>query len=290
MAQNTPASRRPEQILTLVSLAGSAALVVGLFLAYWTFNSQLALAQAADSFLDVFTGTVLAYALVVSAQPSDREHPFGHSRAEPIGALIVAVVAGVVAFEVIRSSVMALLAGNVPELDIRLVYVFACKSIFKLGIWSTGRLYSFRRNSPALRALMMDARNDILLSLLAITGFFVAKTGWPALDSWLAFPIGIWIAKSGYDLASDNIRLLMGEAPPSERQKELLEIAKNVEGVIDAHDLRAHSIGTVLHLHLHIQVAEDLTVRQAHDIGENVRIRLESEPDVGHAGIHIDIE
>ena len=95
---------RSQQVVTLVTLAGSGALVAGLFGAYIVFGSQLALAQAADSFMDVFTAGVLTWTVIVAAKPQDENHPFGHSRAEPIGGLVVAVVAGVLAIEVARSA------------------------------------------------------------------------------------------------------------------------------------------------------------------------------------------
>ncbi|MCG3184083.1 MAG: hypothetical protein ICCCNLDF_02195 [Planctomycetes bacterium] len=110
------------------------------------------------------------------------------------------------------------------------------------------------------------------------------------LDAWLALPVAGWIAWTGFELARENIRYLMCEAPPEERQDELRLLASKVEGVEAAHDLRAHYIGTVLQVQVHIVVKPDLTVLQAHDIGEAVRARLEHEEDVGHCAVHIDVK
>ncbi|MBZ0138015.1 MAG: cation diffusion facilitator family transporter [Planctomycetes bacterium] len=275
--------------LTLISLVGSALLMVGLFSAWWVFGSQLALAQGADSFMDVFTAAVLTWAVMVAAQRPDEEHPFGHARAEPIGGLVVAVVAGVLAIEVARSAVEALLDHKPVTLDWLLVAVFCAKALFKVLMLAFARAAHKRSGSPALKALAVDARNDVLVSVLAIAGFFAAKLGATKLDAWLALPVAGWIAWAGIELARDNIRYLMGEAPPPERQEELREIARAVPGVKEAHDLRAHFLGTELQVHLHVVVPADLSVQQAHDIGEAVRVRLESEPDVGHCSVHIDI-
>lgn len=281
-------SSRPK-LLTLISLGGSAVLMVGLFAAWWVFSSQLALAQAADSFMDVFTAVVLTWTVVVAAQRPDKEHPFGHSRAEPIGGLVVAVIAGVLAIEVGRSAVEALLEDKDVTLDWLLVGTFGAKAVFKLLMFVFARRGYTRTSSPALKALSVDARNDLMIGVLAIGGFFAARHGAPKLDAWLALPVAAWIAWTGVELARDNIRLLMGEAPPDNRQVELRDIAASVEGVKDAHDLRAHFLGTELQVHLHVVVAADLTVQQAHDIGEAVRVRLEAEQDVGHCSVHIDI-
>ena len=123
------------RILTLISLGGSALLMVGLFAAWWVFGSQLALAQAADSFMDVFTAAVLTWTVSVAAQRPDKEHQFGHSRAEPIGGLVVAVIAGVLAIEVARSAIEALIANKPVTLSWLLVVAFVAKAVFKVFIF-----------------------------------------------------------------------------------------------------------------------------------------------------------
>lgn len=279
-----------QKLLTRFTIAFSLLLVVALYAAFWIYNSQLALAQAADSFMDVFTASVLAYTIAISALPSDENHPFGHARAQPIGALIAAVVAGVLAFEVARSAIEALLEQKRVQLDWLLVVAFACKTLVKGFVMAAARALGKRMASPAMDALRVDARNDVLVSLVAITGFFAARQGWPQLDAILAIPVAAWIGLAGLGLARDNIRLLMGEAPAQERQEALREIARKVPGVLQAHDLRAHFVGTHLHVQIHIVVTADLSLRSAHDIGEAVRLRLENEADVGHCAVHIDIE
>lgn len=286
----TAAQTRTQRNLILATLAGSGVLVAGLAWTWLRFDSQLALAQAADSFLDVFTAAVLTWTVAVAAQPRDDDHPFGHARAEPIGGLVTAVIAGVLAFEVGRSAIEALIAGHAPTLDWALIWVFAAKTVFKAGIFAAASRTLRDSISPAMRALRVDARNDVLVSLLAIGGFFAARAGWEALDAWLALPVAAWILWSGIDLARENVAYLMGEAPPAERQQELQRLAAAVPGVVDAHDLRAQFLGTLLQVQVHIVVNPEISIKEAHDIGEKVRRALEAEGDVQGALIHIDTE
>lgn len=281
---------RAQKLLTRFTLAFSVLLVGVLYAAFWVFHSQLALAQAADSFMDVFTTSVLAWAVSVAAQPEDKEHPFGHSRAEPIGALVAAVVAGVLAIEVGRSAIAALLEARTMEADWVLVGAFGAKSAIKTVVFVFARALARRKRSPAMEALGVDARNDVLVSLLALGGFAGTRYGWPMLDAWLALPVAVWIGIAGLRLARENIKLLMGEAPPAERQQELVALASSVPGVRDAHDLRAHFLGTRLQLEVHVIVDPSLTVLEAHDIGEAVKAKLQAEEDVGYCSVHIDIQ
>ena len=282
-------SSRAQRSLSVVSLTFSAALVGGLFFVYLQFNSQLALAQAADSLMDVFTAGVLAFAIRVAALPRDENHPFGHSRAEPVGALITAVVAGVLAIEVGRSALTALLTGSRPELGWPLAALFAGKLGFKAIVALFGWRMVKGGAGPGIAALTIDARNDVLINSIALAGYFGAKAGFPQLDAWLALPSVLWIGWSGWKLAAENIRLLMGEAPPVERQNELKALARAVVGVRDIPSVLAQHMGTRLHVHIEIAVDETLTIKQAHDVGEAVREKLENEPDVAHAAVHIDI-
>src|SRR5690606_17920865 len=120
--------------------------------------------------------------------------------------------------------------------------------------------------SPALRALHVDARNDTLVGLLAVLGFFLARNGGGHWDAWLALPVAAWVGWSGIDLARENVRLLMGEAPPPKRQKELLLVAHNVPGVRDAYGLLARHHGIELDVSLHVAVDPSIRVEAARDI------------------------
>lgn len=281
-------THRLQKVLPIITLAGSLLLGLALIYAWLAFQSNLALALAADSIVDVFTAGVLAWSVHIASQPQDNEHPFGHSRAEPIAALVVAVIACVVAIEVARSAVSTLTTGTQMQPSIVLAALFGAKLLFKLVIWLI--IFRTKSKNPSLRALMFDSRNDVFVSALALIGFGLAFYDYKDFDAWLALPVSVGIALSGISLARENIRLLMGEAPDEKRQKELELLADSVAGIEDVHDLRAQYLGTQIQVHLHIVVDENLTVKQAHDIGENVQALLEAEHDVGHAFVHIDIE
>lgn len=282
---------RPQAERLLVANAALSLLLLGgLVAGFWLYDSRLALAQAADSFSDIFTASALLLSMRIASQPADRGHPIGHQRAEPIAALIAAVVAGVLAVEVLREAVLALVAGETAEMSYLLVGAFGAKVLAKTVIAVLARAGDRAQPSPAMHALYIDARNDVAVGLVAVVGFFVARYGWPAVDAWLAIPVALWVGWSGFDLARENIRLLMGAAPPEQRQQELLDVARQVPGVRSVHDLRALFHGTQLDVLVHVVVDPELTVRRAHDIGHAVERRLIDESDVCHAVAHVDVE
>ena len=276
-----------ESRLMLVTLLGSGCLSVALLGAYFLYDSQLAFAQFADSLLDMVTAVVLAWTVRLSAKPEDSNHHFGHKRAQPVGALVAAVLTGVLAAEVIQRAVAALLDHTEAEFDSLILWTFLAKVAFKLVVWVVAnRLAS--RAQPAVRALALDARNDVLTSGAAVLGFLAARYGATQLDAWLALPLGALIGWSGFQLAVENVRLLMGEAPSEVRQREIVVLASSVAGVRGEPELRAHYVGTEIHAHIAIAVDAALTVGEAHDIGEAVRLRVEAEPDISRCSVHID--
>lgn len=285
---DTTKENGPPNRLIGTTVAGSLVLAGALFVVYHLFNSQIALAQAADSLSDVLGGAALLWAVRASHSPPDDEHPGGHARAESIGALIVAVLAGVLSVEVLRSAITALLSGASPALDWPAASVFAAKVIFKATIAWIAQLQLKRGRNPAIKALQMDARNDLLVGLLALIGFGLARLGLPRVDAALAAGIAIYIGYAGLRLGRENVSLLLGESASPEHRQQLEHVARTVEGVRGVHDVIAIWHGTKLHVQLTAAVDGSLQVRDAHEVGHAVERRLRTEPEVREATVHVE--
>lgn len=274
--------------LTALTIAGSAVLALGLLGVYRAFQSQIALAQAADSLFDMIGGGGLMWALHHSQRPADQEHPQGHSLAQPVAALVVAVLAGVLAAEVLRSALSALLGAARPHLDWPAAGVFSAKVVFKTFIVIVCARSLRRRRNAALAALRMDARNDVLVGSLALVGLFLERVGLPRVDSILAIGIALYIAYAGLRLGRENASLLLGESATLERQQELTALAAAVPGVRGTSALLAVWRGSLLHVQLSIQVDPMLSLREAHAIGHAVETKLSAAPDVGPVVVHVE--
>lgn len=279
-----PGADAPQKLVSL-ALALNVAVLVAAGLIYFASRSQLVLAQGADSLLDVAAGVVLAVSISVGRQPKDEDHPFGHDRAEPIGAMIAAVLAGVLAFEVLRSGVAALIAGERAELDLWVAVLLASKLVGKVGLLAAlGRT----ERGSALDAARVDARNDVAACASSLGGYAMVQAGWGWADAALALPVGLYIGYSGFLLARDNLRFLMGESPPREVLEELRRRAGEVVGVLDVPHLRAQHLGTALHVHVSILVEGGQSATQGHDISVAVQRRLEEHEAVSEAFVHVD--
>ena len=291
----TPTDRRlPDAPLVL--LYSSVLLNTGILAAaIWVYaltSSQIVLAQAADSFLDVGANLVIAYAARVARRPPDRDHLYGHQRAEPIGALIVAVITCVVAIQVFASGILSLAAQSYPEADVAIAAILAAKGGLKM-ILIAAILFvtSFRpKENIALYALFVDTRNDIVACTASLGGFALTKAGYGWGDAMFAIMLSFYVFYNGLDLGNDNLIYIMGGAPSDVVMDELRDIVGNVAGVTSVWRIRAQFTGQDLQVDVSIVVPSDILAREAHDVSVEVQRALEADDRVAVAFVHVDTD
>ena len=108
------------------------------------------------------------------------------------------------------------------------------------------------------------------------------------LDPLFAILIGLWIIKVGYDIGAKNVKFLIGEAPGKELMEKISRKAFSVKGVKGVHDVRAHYVGVLLHVEIHIAVNKKLSIEKAHAIGKKVEKKVKELEDINETFIHID--
>lgn len=284
----TPANEGTSQRLAVATIAVSVLLSGGLLATLVAYDSEIVAAQLADSFVDVLTGLALLFAIRISLRPPDADHPFGHERAEPIAALVVAVVAGAVAIQVVTGAVDAFVAESRPVFATPVLVVLFVKGALKAAISILARRMRGGELRPSLHAIEVDARNDALVSGLAIAGAIVSDAGFYFIDAILAGVTGVWIAWSGFSLARENVRLLMGESVPAADLEQYRRLAAATEGVRGVGAVEARFHGTRVEVAVTVVVDEHLSVRHAHDIGAAVRVRIEERDEVAWVTVHLD--
>ena len=137
-------------------------------------------------------------------------------------------------------------------------------------------------------ASAIDHRNDVLISAAVILGVGASNLGFPIFDPLAAMAVGAWIIWAGFRIGRDNMKYLMGAAPPAELVQRIMAIANATEGVLGLNDVFAHYVGTAVEIEVHINVDRTLTIQDAHEIGEKVQRAIEDLDEVSRAFIHID--
>lgn len=252
------------------------------------FNSLAVISDAVNSFSDVIYSVAIYVAVRVSAKKADSSHPFGHHRAEPVAAMLVAIMAAILGFEIMKAGFEGLSAPGLHMFSYLTVLVLVVCMAIKTAMWVYFKKIGKRINSPALLASSIDSRNDVLISFTALLGVVGSVFGYASLDDGAAILIGLFIIWSGYRIGVENVDYLMGKAPSEKVLEEVKRRALAVEGVLGLNDVRGHYVGNFIHVEVHIELNKNMHMKRAHDIGKAVQRSIEEMPNVDKAFIHID--
>jgi len=253
------------------------------------YSSSLALlSDSFNSFTDIISSVAIFIAVRLSSKQADRDHPFGHHRAEPLAGLMVAILAAILGFQVIMDSFESFFVPKSIIINRYVVGIVIFTIVVKLFMFIIFRIRGKGANSPALIASSVDYRNDILVSLSVLLGNILVMSGYRIADSIVAMIIGIFIIYSGLKIGMDNIEFLMGKKPPEEVIERIIKLALSVPGVIRLNEVKAHYIGTFIHVEVHIEVDKNLLTEKSHEIAKKVQYAIQSDELVDYAFVHVD--
>ena len=258
--------------------------------AVWYGTGSLAVgSEAVNSLADAAYSLVVLGGLYLTTQPPDFEHPHGHERIEPFVSLVVALGVFAAAGAVLWNAVRSLLAGAtaVPD-SAPAVAILLATAVVKFWLYRYVLRAAETRRSPALRATALDNRNDILSAGAALVGVLGATAGAPWLDPLAAVFVAVAIAYTGVEIVRDNVTYLVGAAPPEDLRAEIVRRALNHPEVAGAHDVVAHYVGPEVDVSLHIEVAGERTLYEAHDIETAVVETIRDLSEVDDVFVHVD--
>lgn len=274
--------------ISLLNIVANTALFILKLWAALASGSIALLSEAFNSLTDMASSVAVYVCVRISEKGVDEGHPFGHSRAEPVAGIIIAILAGILGFEVMRASVMRFLSGGEPTVGLWVLSVPIITMVVKSFMAFYFRKWGRAVNSPAIVAASMDSLCDVLVAAAAFIGVAGVWLGYPLLDPLAAFIISIWIIYTGYSIGMQNIDYLMGSAPEPALMERIKAAACSVEGVKSINTVKAHYVGHIIHVEIHIEVPSDLSTYDSHAIGKAVETRLEAISAIQKAFVHID--
>lgn len=277
-----------------VILAGAA---LNMFLAAIKFVAGVAgrsTALVADSFhslSDLLTDAVTLFTHQIGRMPKDKEHPYGHGRAETIGTTVIGgaiILAGLGlgyhVWEIIASG-----QRLVPGWVAAVAAVFSILS--KETLFRYSRKIGEKVHSPSIIANAWHHRSDAFSSIASLIGILGAMYGYPLMDPIAAGVVALMVAKVGYGISANALRDLMDTSLGEEELKRITEIIQAIPGVKQFHDLRTRRIGGNILMDVHILVDPEISVTEGHNIAENVRLKLHDIYDnVQDILVHVDAE
>lgn len=285
LADMTPAAR-----LALGSLVVALAVLALKLLAWWLTASLALWSDALESVVNVAASLAALLAVRLADKPADRQHPYGHGKAEYFSAVLEGVLVIVAALSIALAAWAALAEPRMPEIAPAGLGVNALASLLN-GLWGWRLVRRGRAmGSPALVADGRHLFTDVISSSAVVAGLVLAlATGWAALDPLLALAVAVTILWSGWLLVKASVGGLMDEAvDPATMARLHAIIARAAGGAIEAHDLRTRNAGRMTFVDFHLVVPGEQTVSEAHRICDRIEAAIRAE--LGDAVIHIHVE
>ena len=268
-------------------------LVLGIkYAAYAVTGSVALLSDALESIVNVATAVAAFVALRISLQPADANHPYGHSKAEYLSAVVEGVLIVIAACAILREAYLGFVAPTPLEAPVAgLVISLAASGIN--AAWATVLVRQGRTHrSVALEADGRHLVTDVVSSVGVVVGVaLVFLTHVIVLDALLAVAVAVNVLWAGWHIMRESVGGLMDEAvPESELNRVRDVIAGNADGAVEAHDVKTRRAGKMTFIDFHLVVASDMTVVAAHDICDRLERALRAAVPESAVSIHVEPE
>ncbi len=272
--------------LTVNIMLASVKIVAGFF-----GNAYVLIADGIESAMDVGGSIVIWGGLKVAARPPDPTHPYGHGKAEPIAAVIVAIGVLAAALGLAIQSVREIFLphhGPAPYTLVVLIVVVIVKEILYRYVIRFGR----NVESTAVQTDAWHHRTDAITSVAAFIGISVALVGgepWQSADDWAALFACALIGANGYRLLRPALFEIMDTAPGGKIVRSIRRAARSVPGVIQVEKCRVRKMGLDFYVDLHVGVKDSISVREGHEIAHQVKAAIQqNDSRVADVLVHIE--
>ncbi|MGC8887242.1 MAG: cation diffusion facilitator family transporter [Verrucomicrobiia bacterium] len=276
---------------TFFGLTVNLILACGKMFAGIVGHSHALVADAVESLADIFSSLIVWRGIVVAATPADEDHPYGHGKAEPIAAAIVATMLLLAAAGIAIKSFQEIMNPHqspAPFTLLVLIGVVAIKESLYRFVKSEGTAV----NNTAVQSDAWHHRSDAITSLAAFIGISIALIGgkgYEGSDDIAALVASGIIAYNGWRLLKPALNELMDTSPDPLVIAQIKNIAEKVDGVECIEKCYVRKMGYQLYVDMHMQVEGSMSVDAAHKIAHKVKDKIKEKlPVVSDVLIHIE--
>lgn len=252
-------------------------------------SSYALVADAVESFADLFSSLVVWRGLVIAAAPADADHPYGHGKAEPIASAVVATMLLLAAVGIGAQAVREIITPHHAPAAFTLIVLIGVVLV-KETLYRLVNREAVRLDSSAVRTDAWHHRSDAITSLAAAVGISISLVaGYEAADDVAAIVAAGIIAWNGWRLLRPALDELMDAAPPASVTVRIREIAGGVDGVMAVEKCFVRKMGFQFYVDMHVEVDPGMTVQQAHAIAHQVKDAVCARlPSVSDVLVHVE--
>jgi len=259
--------------LALVGLGVNVALAFIKITAGVLGNAYALIADGIESALDAAGSIVIWSGLRYAARPPDATHPYGHGKAEPLAAVVVALGVLVAATALVVASIREIFLphhGPAPFTLFVLIIAIVVKAALSRAVSRVSRTVE----STAVATDAWHHRADAITSMAAAIGISIALIGgekWQRADAFAALFACVVIATTGVRLLRPALQEILDTAPRGGIVESIQRAARSVPGVIDLDKCFVRKMGVAYYVDLHVRVDGRISVREGHDLAHRVK-------------------
>jgi cation diffusion facilitator family transporter len=254
-------------------------------------NSYALVADAIESASDVVSSLIVLGGIKIASLPADGDHPYGHGKAEPLAAMLVATAlltaAVAIAIQSVREIITPHHAPAPFTLAVLVLVVLTKETLFRFVNRQGTKI-----GSTAVRTDAWHHRSDAITSAAAFVGISVALIGgkgYESADDYAAVFAAVIIAFNAMRLLKPAVQEVMDAAPPPEVEKDVRAVAAAVPGVHALDKCYVRKMGLEFYVDLHVIVEGSKSVLEGHEIGHNVKDAImRANPGVADVLVHIE--
>ncbi|MBN1454849.1 MAG: cation transporter, partial [Methanomicrobia archaeon] len=242
------------------------------------------IADAWHTMSDTFTSLIILVSFWIAARPADEHHPFGHGRAESVGAIIIGTLLAVIGFMFMKESIMRLLIYQAAQFTPLAIIVFGISVIVKEGLAQFSLWAGKKIDSQALRADGWHHRSDAIASGLIVLGALAGVRLW-WIDGVMGIAVSALILYATYSVLKGAVSSIFGEkTDPAIEAKIRTLVLNNAPTASCIHHIHVHRYGDHVELTLHCKLPPEMNLKEAHDLAttmeEAIRKELQVEPTI----------
>ena len=270
-----PHVTRLMRLATYASVETASVLIVVKFIAWEATGALSLLAALIDSVLDLAASLVTLLAVRHALTPPDREHRFGHGKAEPLAALgQAAFICGSAVFLLIEAIDRLIKPAPVEHGAIGIaVMIFSI--LATLGLVAFQKYVVSRSKSLAVSADSLHYQGDLLMNGAVIVALVLSmQFGWLHADPLFALGIATYIVYNAWQIGRDALNMLMDRELPEEERNRIREMILEHPEVLGLHDLRTRASGPQTFIQCHVEMDGELRLWDAHEVADRIEKQL----------------
>jgi cobalt-zinc-cadmium efflux system protein len=279
--------QQPKRLLTFALAITVSIAVVEVWGGIFS-NSISLISDAVHMFTDVMAIGLSLFAVTMAARSHSGVMTYGYHRAEVLAALANGVALSAISIWVLYEAVLRVMSPRVIDAPIMLVAA---------GIGLAGNLVVMlllkhhAGKSINVQSAFVHVIYDTVSSVAVIvTGFIAFYTGITIVDPVVAFLIAGLVARSAYSIVRTSTHILLEGAPRDLDMQQVIATIKQLDGVVDVHDLHVWTISTGMNALSGHVVVRDQMLSQSSKLLNEINAVLADRYSISHTTIQLESE